>query len=117
MTWHTTLTTRDALLGYLGNVQIAEGALDDIANGVDSRIQDYCGAHPVISHADDTPAEIALKQRTLQRRILAFYQLVRIELRMRAEGLPAFKGFKPQGNPLEAERMSVLRDVGINDWA
>ena len=116
MVWGSTLITREAALAYLGGVQIDDDALDDLGNEADATIVHYCGAHPVISHADDTPAEITDKANDITRRGLALKRLTQLFIRERDEGLPAFKGWRMSAADYEARRMDILRTVGVRDW-
>ena len=116
MVWNSTLITREAALAYLGGVQIEDDALDDLGNAADSMIVDYCGAHPLINHASDSADVVAVKEREIQRRILALYELTALFVRRRDEGLPAFKGWRMSTNDYEQARNGILRSVGINDW-
>ena len=117
MTFDSALTTRDELLGYLGSVQIPDQILDDLANGADALIQAACGTHPLISHADDTPAQIADKMRQLAQRRSAFYALTSLAIRRRDEGLPTFNGEPSQTTAgYEADTQMILGRVGIRDW-
>ena len=117
MVWNSTLITRDSALAFLGDVQIDDDALDDLGNEADATIAHYCGAHPVISHADDQPAEIADKENEIARRGFALKYLIRLFIERRDEGLPSFKGWRKGAADYETERINILRGVGMNDWA
>ena len=113
MAWNSTLATAQDVKAFVGNPTLADDVLEGIANGADAEIIAYKGSpHPVISHADDTPAVIEVKTREIARRRQAFLTLILETNRWREQGNPLFNGQRMSANDYAARVNAALRMAG-----